>query len=350
MVDSLKTAINTLTETISKIPQVVTMAVSVALSNGNREAMSTKRTTITGSNIVHALQSKKTTNAGSGSALQEPSDTMMRKIGLMVSMEETEKYFRSLANEDDFDLLNQEKRDAMFKKKAELAYNNTFHITGTFLSVYFASNYGVDGYCWSDLKKLQKQQTVLYTLERILYNWNCYDGQPGIPTGSGRMFDLTVSSPVVPTHLAINNWISKNMVIYSLGNAKKTPDGLQSSLSMTSYLDRLCMESVRQTGSHETQQDEEEEQACQDMDHRMSDRSEEQQPSTEFPPFFIADDVVSSYPLPRPLSSPPALSISLPRARLSPSSSCSDSEARKKAKRRSERDGLILPNRSRSGR
>ena len=266
MVDSLKTAINTLTETISKIPQVVTMAVSVALSNGNREAMSTKWATITGSNIVHGkifiikeagntfidhhilficiteqenderrfreciarairyydAQDRAHGIHGNWNSLGERTIPVVKPYLVSAVKEETEKYFRSLSHEDEFDLVDQAERDAMFKKKAELAYNNTFHITGTFLSVYFGSNYGVDGYCWSDLKKPNQQQTVLYTLERILYNWNCYDGQPGIPTGSGRMFDLTVSSPVVPTHLAINNWISKNMVIYSLGNAKKT--------------------------------------------------------------------------------------------------------------------------------
>ncbi|KAI7873261.1 uncharacterized protein EV154DRAFT_579439 [Mucor mucedo] len=222
MVDSLKTTINTLTETISKIPQVVTMTVSVALSNGNREAMSTKRATITGSNIVHEqenderrfreciarairyydAQDRAHGIHGNWNSLGERTIPVVKPYLVSAVKEETEKYFRSLANEDEFDLVDQTERNAMFKKKAELAYNNTFHITGTFLSIYFGSNYGVDGYCWSDLKKPNQQQTVLYTLERILYNWNCYDGQPGIPTGSGRMFDLTVSSPVVPTHLA----------------------------------------------------------------------------------------------------------------------------------------------------
>ncbi|KAI7888273.1 uncharacterized protein EV154DRAFT_566524 [Mucor mucedo] len=290
MVDSLKTTINTLTETISKIPQVVTMAVSVALSNGNREAMSTKRATITGSNIVYEQENDERRFRECIARAIRYYDAQDRAHGIYGNWNSLGE--RTIPVVKPY-LVSAEKRDPMFKKKAELAYNNTFHITGTFLSVYFGSNYGVDGYCWSDVKKPNQHQNVLYTLERILYNWNCYDGQPGIPMGSGRMFDLTVSSPVVPTHMAINNWISKNMVIYSLGNAKKTrpkPDGLQSSLSMTSYLDRLCKESVRQTGSYETQEDEEEEQACQDMDDRMSDRSEEQQPSTEFPPFSIADD------------------------------------------------------------
>ena len=130
----------------------------------------------------------------------------------------TEDYFKSLVYGADDGTVD---GNLTYKAMATQAYSNTFHIANMFLGVYCKDKYRVNGSCWTDYKKNDEQSMMVYMLERIVYYWNNNSSNPGVPSGSGRMSDLAAENPFLPLHLAVNNWIARNMIISLLGNTKK---------------------------------------------------------------------------------------------------------------------------------
>ncbi|KAI7887868.1 uncharacterized protein EV154DRAFT_595118 [Mucor mucedo] len=130
----------------------------------------------------------------------------------------TEDYFKTLVYGADDGTVD---GNLTYKAMATQAYSNTVHIANMFLGVYCKDKYRVNGSCWSDYKKNDEHIIMVYMLERIVYYWNNNSSNPGVPSGSGRMSDLAAENPFLPLHLAMNNWIARNMIISLLGNTKK---------------------------------------------------------------------------------------------------------------------------------
>ncbi|KAI7891139.1 uncharacterized protein EV154DRAFT_588837 [Mucor mucedo] len=130
----------------------------------------------------------------------------------------TKDYFKTLVYGADDETV---KENPMYEAMATQAYSNTFHIANMFLGVYCKDKYRVNGSCWTDYKKKDWHIIMVYMLERIVYYWNNNSSNPGVPSGSGRMSDLAAENPFLPLHLAMNNWIARNMIISLLGNTKK---------------------------------------------------------------------------------------------------------------------------------
>ncbi|KAI7892529.1 uncharacterized protein EV154DRAFT_480255 [Mucor mucedo] len=102
-------------------------------------------------------------------------------------------------------------REKWFKMWGNLAYDNTFHIIKKFL-IYLGERFGANGVTWKALKsniKSWKQAVAVL------------DGEAGIPTQSGRHFELTVPVLVAPLYLAVDNWMVREMVCSLMGNARK---------------------------------------------------------------------------------------------------------------------------------
>ncbi|KAI7892334.1 uncharacterized protein EV154DRAFT_550899 [Mucor mucedo] len=131
---------------------------------------------------------------------------------------------------------------------ATQAYSNTFHVANMFLVVYCKDKYRVNGSCWTDYKKTDEHIMMVYMLERIVFYWNNNSSNPAVPSGSGRMSDLAAENPFLPLHLAVNNWIARNMIISLLGNTKKLRPNpvasVESSGSMSGPMAALNMNTI----------------------------------------------------------------------------------------------------------
>ncbi|KAG2201459.1 hypothetical protein INT47_001508 [Mucor saturninus] len=118
----------------------------------------------------------------------------------------TKAYFKTLAYGPDGET---GEKNSVYDEMAFQAYRNTYHVANVFLGVYCKSKYGVNGSCWSDYKKNDEQNMMVYMLERIVFYWNKNSSNPGVPSGTGRMSDLAAANPFLPLYLAKNSWIAR---------------------------------------------------------------------------------------------------------------------------------------------
>ncbi|KAG2207422.1 hypothetical protein INT47_006897 [Mucor saturninus] len=134
-------------------------------------------------------------------------------------------------------------REHWFEMWGNLAYDNTFHIIKKFLIVYLGERFGADGVTWNALK-VNEQDDIQYMLERIVFYWNQHSGEAGIPSQSGRHFELTAPVLVAPLYLATKNWMVRGMVCSLMGNARKNQTtSVANTMSMTDHMTMLRMNS-----------------------------------------------------------------------------------------------------------
>ncbi|KAG2191620.1 hypothetical protein INT47_011533, partial [Mucor saturninus] len=133
----------------------------------------------------------------------------------------TSTYFKGLDGSVNYE--NNNKALLALEGKASKAYHNTHHLCRVFLAANLGDRFGVNGVNWSKIEKRERKE-IIYMIESIVHYWNKRSGDSGVPPeddAASRIFDLDAITPMVPLHLADENWIACEMVKSLLLNKKK---------------------------------------------------------------------------------------------------------------------------------
>lgn len=114
--------------------------------------------------------------------------------------------------------------EAKLKTKATEAYANVFNICKHILTALLGERYGENGCTWTMLSKKEKDE-IVYVFERIAFYWNKRSGvNIGTPVEqyNGDLVSIIdTDNPMMPLHLAENNWMAVSLIQPLLRNARR---------------------------------------------------------------------------------------------------------------------------------